>query len=237
MGNTYVESNSVGEGFRVTIKEKGKSRGSQRLKVVGHLPEEFSIAVGSEISSPFANFAREGTAAKMLAYFTGISNKVGVTTTKLFMGPEQPDLSLDIEFVAYYNATTEVLAPCIKLLTMAAPTAKDGFKQVKRLLRKLSVIEDTTIDTASSFAGINRATDGNRDDLIKYLKTPSTCTISFGDTFQLDSVYLSNVSVTFSSVLDNNNIPMRATASLTITPSEPLNKGSLARAFDYKIRG
>lgn len=200
------------------------------VEVEAHLPERFSLSVGSDITSPFATYATEGPAAKALALMTGVSNKIGITTTKLFMGPDQPDISLDLKFEAYYSALNEVLLPTFNLMMMSVGTEEDFGEEAEKLvefIRNMGELEDAVLN----FILKDKSKAKDAGELIRYMRTPGTCRVILGDTFTLDNVYLSNVNVTYSNVLDSNFIPMSAEANITITPQNPFSKNTLVRSF------
>lgn len=211
---------------------------SYKLVVKAPLPESFNIGAGSEINSPFASFASDGTAASLLALTTGASSRIGITTKKLFMGPDQPDISVDLKFEAYYSAYEEVLIPCIKLLLMSTGDERDLLKDtgLKSVLQSITEKLQSSAQVDESDVSKTIKTDNvGTDDLINYLKTPSALKVKFGNVLTVYNAFLSSVSVNFSNVLDHNFLPMEATVSVTITPQDPFTKKTLIGSFKDRI--
>lgn len=196
------------------------------------MPETMTMGVGSDIGSPFAGYASEGTAAKVLALTTGASSKIGIVTKKLFMGVDQPDITLDLKFDSYYSAYDEVLVPVIKLLLIATAEEKNLAKSVQKIIKTLEFGDEAVSELISNIS----KRDIDSDKLINYLKTPSTCKIIFGDIFTVRNAFLSNVSVSFSSILDSEFIPVEAMVSVTITPQDPFTKNEIVTMFKKRLQ-
>jgi hypothetical protein len=205
------------------------------LNVLAPLPETISMGVGSEIGSPFASYATEGNSANLLALATDSSQKIGITTKKLFMGPDQPDLSLDLKFTAYYDATEEVLVPAIKLMMMAAGEERSLIDDLKKLAKPLQAFERAQTILVENITKAVGADFVPTSDLISYLRAPGLTIIKFGTFFTIKDNYISNTQVQFSNVLDNNGIPMEAIVSITITPQDPWTKNTLIGSFAREI--
>jgi hypothetical protein len=207
------------------------------LTVVAALPETYSISSGSEIGSPFSSLAADGMAASVVSLTAGMSSKIGVTTKRIFMGPDAQDINVDVKFEAYYSAYDEVLVPCVKLLFMATGEESGLTKEVTTAIKAgLSGLQNGNIikdDNLSEMIG-----SGNKDvdSFIKVLSTPTPLRIMFGNVFHLHNTYISNANITFSNVLDNDFIPMEATVSLTLTPQDPFTKKSIAHYFGDTIK-
>ena len=203
------------------------------LTVRANMPETMTVGVGSEIGSPFAGYASEGTAAKVLALSTGASSKIGIVTKRLFMGVDQPDISLDLKFETFYSAYDEVVIPAVKLMLMATAEEKNLEGSIRTILKNLEKAETIAGDVAASITKSERL---DTDKLINYLKTPAVCKIKFGDIFTLRNAFLANVSVSFSNVLDSDFLPMEATVSITITPQDPFTKNEVITMFKKRLQ-
>ena len=205
-----------------------------KMTVQANMPETMTVGVGSDIGSPFAGYASEGTAAKVLALSTGASSKIGIVTKRLFMGIDQPDISLDLKFEAYYSAFDEVLIPAVKLMLMATSEEKNLEGAIRKILKGLEKAETIGGDALASLNDTKRV---DTDKLINYIKTPAVCKIKFGDIFTVRNAFLSNVSVSFSNVLDSDFVPMEATVSITITPQDPFTKNEVVTMFKKQLQG
>jgi len=203
------------------------------LTVRANMPETMTIGVGSEIGSPFAGYASEGTAAKVLALTTGASSKIGIVTKRLFMGVDQPDISLDLKFEAYYSALEEVVIPCIKLMLIASPEEKDLEQSVKTAIE---LLEGGGEVYGNILANVKKSKTVDSDKLINYLKTPAVCKVKFGDIFTLRNAFLASASVSYSNILDSDFLPMEATVSVTITPQDPFTKNEIITMFKSRVK-
>lgn len=183
-------------------------------QVIAHVPESFTLGVGSEISAPFSGFTSNGVVASGAAML-GYSSRSGIATRKTYMGPDQPDISLELEFEAYYSAYEEVMKPTYNLMMMASGSEKG----LERELNEQGVV--------SSNLGTG--------DFIKFLRTPGTCSAEIGNILTLDNVYLGDVSITYGTVLDSEGYPMEAQASVTLVPQSPLTKGRIKHAFGNRF--
>lgn len=201
------------------------------ITVFANMPETMTVGVGSDIGSPFAGYASEGTAAKVLALTTGASSKIGIVTKKLFMGVDQPDISIDVKFEAYYSALDEVLVPVVKLMLIATAEEKNLEESIKGVLKFIDGGEGAIAELTAK--ATKRTYD--TDKLINYLKTPATIKVKFGEIFTVRNAFLSSVSVSFSNVLDSDFLPMEATVSLTITPQDPFTKNEVVAMFKNRI--
>jgi len=227
--NKRIESDRTEKGQRIFINDK-----TYGMHVTAPLPESFGIGVGSEIGSPFSGFASDGSAAKILALTTGTSNRIGIITKKLFMGADQPDIAIDLKFDAFYSGFDEVVLPCFKLMHMAVGTSEKTVDTVLEKLREFASLEVAVDQIHSSITG--NKTASSISDLIQYIRTPGLVSVRFGNTFKLSECFLSNVNINFSNVLDSEFFPMSATASVTITPQDPLVKDRLIDSFSITDR-
>jgi len=227
MGNqTHLEQNDPAQLIHFIDSVHG-------LTVFANMPETMTVGVASDIGSPFAGYASEGTAAKVLALSTGASSKIGIVTKKLFMGVDQPDISLDIKFEAYYSALDEVLVPAIKLMLIGTAEEKNLEDSIRNIIK---LIEGGGEVVAELTAKITKTDRVDTDKLINYLKTPATIKVKFGEIFTIRNAFLSSVSVSFSNVLDSDFLPMEATVSVTITPQDPFTKNEVVTMFKKRLQ-
>ena len=201
------------------------------------LPESFGYTVGSEIGTPFSGYATEGNLSKVLALQFGVSNRVGLVTRKIYQGPEPTEVSMDLNFNAYYSARKEVVAPIIKLMLMSVGH-EDSFDDVEGTIadyiRGYMSIGESAIASVAGFEGdedFNDTDSSRAAKLIRFMRTPGLCAVKVGNVFRLSNVYISNVSPTFSNVLDHEFLPMSATCSITIELSQPMSKIRIAESF------
>ena len=197
-------------------------------RIEAPLPESFGVGIGAEISSPFSGYAAEGTLANLASNFLKVSSKTGLITKKLYLGPDQPDINLDLKFEAYYSGLEEVIMPVMNLQLMAA-----GYNGT--LTEALEKADQTLSD--KFLATLNDATGGNNanvTDLVRYIEAPGLITIIVGGVYVLRNVFISSIQPSFSNVLDADDYPMSAEVSISITPQDPLTKGDIAKMYDLR---
>ncbi len=189
--------------------------------VLAPLPDNFGMTVGSEYSSPFdANFA-SGTLSKALAIGGSIGNKTaGVATTKFYSNPEPSEISIDLQFEAYYDARQEVLEPVIRLMAMSLGRTID-FEAARNIIENMANKVGSITGLDNMFSGEIETSDStvrNSDRILGFLnfvQGPPIVSIKFGNAMKLDRVYISSVAPQFSNILDADGIPMSATCSIT----------------------
>ena len=189
-------------------------------KVIAHLPDSVSFGVASRFTDPFSKFSSDGTLHALFTNFTGKSLNTGMVTKKVYTGPEQPDITLELSFEAYYDAAEEVVAPVRELMLMAV-----GANQ-------------STLSAALSAAGVSeQQMDEQEKEIVNaareltLINSPEKITIRVGRTLRLPHVYIGNVNATFSNVLDYNRLPTAAQVSLTLIPELPYTQGEILYIF------
>lgn len=203
------------------------------LDVEAALPETFSFSIGNEISSPFSNMVGDGMLSKAIAMYTGASQRIGLSTTKVFMGVEQPEIPVELKFYSYYSSKHEVLLPVVTLLLMASGTQDDLVSGIRKLVESYEKAQNVMMEIGERITGAEKAAEYG--EFIKYMRTPSTLIVTFGNVFTLEHAYISDITVTFGNTLDNDFLPMEATVSLTLVPQHPYEKTSIAGAFKNRV--
>jgi hypothetical protein len=198
------------------------------FRVEAALPDQFGVGVGGDISSPFAGFASGGNAANALATFAGITAKVGLFVKKIYLGPDQPDFSMDLHFEAYYSAYDEVVLPVGTLMTMAAGTKDTAKNEIEKFKAR---------NTANAQqGGIKDERLSQLTGFVSYLRSPDSVSVMFGDFLTVRNCLISAVNPAWGNVLDAAGNPMYADVSITFTLEEPLTTGEIARMFNQVKR-
>ena len=205
-------------------------------RVKAPLPEQFGYSVGSEIGTPFAGYATEGALSKVLALQFGVSSRVGLITQKLYQGPQETELSFDLNFNAYYSSKLEVVAPIVKLMLMSVGQEQSVADSKEGVLNKvrglLTAGENITTGMVDAFTEDDLSfEDGSAAELIRFMRTSSLCTVKVGKIFTLKKVFISNVTPSFSNVLDNEFLPMSASCNVTIELQSPMTKIEIGKSF------
>lgn len=201
------------------------------IDVFAHLPEQFGFGFGNDIGSPFASYISEGTFAKVVAWQTGATARSGLFTKKIFMGPEQSDISLDLAFETYEDSYEDVVVPIINIIALGAYLSGSGMTFYEKV--KNNTVFGLIAD------GVSAATSIPSEQMLKQINfaaAPPLLNIRYGNLMVMENMYVSNANITFSNVLDVKGFPMEAKVSLSLTPSEPFNKGSLHKSLDHSTQ-
>lgn len=193
-------------------------------RVEAALPDQFGVGVGADISSPFAGFASGGNAANLLATYTGVTAKVGLFVKKIYLGPDQPDFSMDLRFEAYYSAYDEVVLPVGTLMMMTAGTKNTAKNEIEKFNAR-------NVDNAQQ-GGIKDERLAQLTSFITYLQSPGSVSVLFGEFLTVRNCLISAVNPSWGNVLDAAGNPMYADVSITFTLEEPLTTGTIATMFN-----
>lgn len=206
--------------------------------VVSHLPESFGFGVGSRYSDPFAKFTHDDTIHALFTVATGRSLNAAVMTKKVFVGPEQPDITLELKFEAYHSAEEEVLKPVQQLMLMATGTEAGTIGEIAQTGAAGSALANGAMSIANAGDGLGSSLgitkEGqivNAAKSIKLSHAPSAYTVYIGNTVRIPQVYLQNVHVNFSNTLDHRHIPMAADVTVTLVPERPLMNANVMDLF------
>lgn len=221
---------------------KNKIRIKTHVGVVeAPLPDNVGFSVGSEYTAPFdANLLSGGLANA--AILAGSPPSVGISTTKFYSSPEPSEISLDLEFHAYYSSREEVLIPVARLMVAALgieTTFSELSKEFQDMINTLrGMIGMQSVGTEEDDVG---AEDGDKSleeaaddlsELIGFIRAPRDPSVIYiGNICTLDQVYISSVTPQFSNVLDANGYPLSATVSLTAVFRKSPLAGDMAKAF------
>ena len=205
-------------------------------RVKAPLPEQFGYSVGSEIGTPFAGYGTDGALSKVLALQFGVSSRVGLITQKLYQGPQETEISFDLNFNAYYSSRLEVMAPIVKLMMMSVgqeQSVNDAKEGVLNEVRRMLTATDRAGSAVAEFVtGADFSIEeGSAAELIRFMRTPSLCSVRVGKIFTLNKVFISNVTPSFSNVLDNEFLPMSASCNVTIELQSPMTKLRIGKSF------
>lgn len=181
------------------------------LQVEAHLPENFAIGIGGEVSTPFSSFITDNTVTNLFK-LGGTTFKTGFFTRKVYVGPETPDITFEVKFDTFYNAYDEVIVPVEKLMAFAAGIDKSvlslGYNQDEE--GNINVFTETTNEHSQ------------RIDVGSYLNEPPICRVKIGDFIILPNGFITGVEPRFSNIMDSNGYPISADVSVTISLIEPL---------------
>jgi len=209
--------------------------------VVGKLPVNFDFEVASSWSSPFASFGH-GTFGNILA-LGGISLKFQAASVQVWEGSAPINIRLPIEFfatgkkkpgingVSKSGAWDEVVTPIIRLMKLAAPTLRDANgaamydppgPNVDFGKLAADIVKEIGLDSASDFIR-KRTSTGTGDDIVLYL----------GKFAVLDRLIVKSVIPRWSSVMDPDGIPMKASAEVTFSTWMTPDRNKIEKFFKF----
>lgn len=236
MATKRLNTQRVNDAHKVIIKNRlfrdseQNSTTQSMGRIVAHLPETYGFSVGSEIGTPFSGFTTSDNIQRFLSITTGSSAKVGISTQKLYMGPEPSEITLNLRFDAYYSGFHEVVLPCVFLMLHAIGHKEKLTDAIDDVVSKLNIGQNLTNQALqTSISGVEPQ---SVTDFIEYQKTPGTNDIQFGNVFTIKRAYLSTVNPEFSNILDNQGHPLSATCSVTAEFNKPMTKVRLGKAFE-----
>lgn len=235
-GSQKVQELDIGQ--KIQVKQYG---GGPSSIVESPLPESFGFSSGSQFGSPFASY-RSGGLLSQIGAISGFSTNFGLFTRKFYEGPQESQVSFDMKFDTWEDSIKDVIIPVTVLmifstgyeqskLTTAEQAAASIMKHLSSIIPQTAVNIENTVRKHIDSNLPNIDTSGFNYNIFQMLHTPPEIAIRFGNAFTLREMFLSNVSLQFSNVLDNNYIPMSCTASITADYKNPLTQGKISNAF------
>jgi len=203
--------------------------------------------VSNDYTQPFENYISDGNVANILR-MSGITTKVGLFTTAVFTAPQITTFDLELQFVAYYDAYTEVVLPVYNLMMMSSATRtnlteedaeqlKKGFElnsgneTVDTIANTIADAGGALVDTVSQATGISGASFSKAFEYIQYAKAPPKVAIRIGNVLNIETAMIADATPEFSNKLDYRNYPLSATVNLTITFERPNFANEFSRMF------
>lgn len=168
------------------------------LTVESHLPETFSLGVSSQFNQPFGQGISNGTvgtAFKMAGLGALTSQSM---TAQVWEGTQPIEMTLELEFVAESDPTSEVLDPIKDLMEMTMPSkGGSGFLLEPPGPAYKDVIDWKAFEAQKGGGGAKQIS------------------VQIGTFLFFDNVVIENVNTTFHSMIHSSGIPLRATVSVT----------------------
>ena len=165
------------------------------------LPETFSFGTANEVNELFDIFKFKSQA---IQFFSGgvvnANYDRGFSERSYWRSLQNQEMSVELEFNAYYSGAIDVVEPVQNLMLLAAPVETLG---------------TATTGNATSAWGWN---------------APPHCTITYGRILYFTDVLIKSVNVVFSNKLDSNFDPMSATVTLTYIPANPVGYAGIRGA-------
>jgi len=165
------------------------------------LPETFSFGTVNEVNELFDIFKFKSQAVQFIS--GGLVNANydrGFAERSFWRSLQNQEMTVELEFNAYYSGAIDVVEPVQNLMLLAAPVETLG---------------TATTGKATSAWGWN---------------SPPHCTITYGRILYFTDVLIKSVSVVFSNKLDANFDPMAATVTLTYIPANPIGYAGIRGA-------
>jgi len=163
------------------------------------LPETFGFGTANEVNELFDIFKFKGK----ILQFSGLveaNYDRGFSERSYWRSLQNQELTVELEFNAYYSGKLDVVEPVQNLMLLAAP-----------------------VETLGS------ATSGNVTSAWGW-NAPPKVTITFGRILYFTDVIIKSVNVAFSNKLDANFDPMSATVTMTYIPANPIGYAGIRGA-------
>lgn len=207
--------NDLKPGQLLTITPLVDGEPSPRGRIKAALPPNFGASVGSAFTDPFNNNVSAGSydsIAEKASSYLGFSRKLGSRVTSVFYsGPEPTEISFEMTFESFYSAKEEVIIPVMKLMSLSVGK-EVGAEELQEILGGFNNVfaekANELIQSARDFSA--------GADAIKLIQGPPICELKFGKVMRFNRCYVSSVGVSFSNVLDNEQLPVSATCSVTV---------------------
>ncbi len=234
----------------------GPTRYTGSVIVSAPLPETFGVDIQSQMTQPFASFIPQGLIQTAVA-LKSISANAGIGIGKFYTGTESPDISFDMNFVAQYDALTEVVIPVAKLYVMATsyrvPLADVAAKAISDIFNTLAGLGTEAANGISDLVHIlkpnipelnataPKLSAAEIQKFLYWLHGPPPLHCYFGNIYALgggdNPITLSGMSPRFSNNIDYNGLPMQCTVSVTLTMKQPYFAETVAHTYasGYKI--
>ncbi len=224
----------------------GPTRYTGSMIVSAPLPESFGVDIQSQMSQPFSSFIPQGIIQTAIA-LKNLSASAGIAIGKFYTGVDSPDINFDMNFVAQYDALTEVVIPVAKLYVMAASHRVNLPKPVVDAIAKYfnegmglavgalhtaeHILPGVTVGTGTA----PKLTPGEIDKFLYWLKGPNPVRCYFGNIYALGSkdnpIILSGMEPRFTNDTDYNGLPMKCTVSITLTLHQPYFSETVASTY------
>jgi hypothetical protein len=162
-------------------------------RVEAPLPDNLPFTIANEINQPFDFMQVGGKLLQLAQPYKRVNINRGLAERQFWRAIENHELTVDLTFEAYYSSLIDVVNPVKLLMLMAAP------------------VEDSVIAGGSEMVFF----DG-------YWTAPPRITVSFGNFLLLPKVLLKAVNVNWSNKLDDQQLPLSATVSVTMITEDPM---------------
>lgn len=173
-----------------------------RKQILAPIPEQVAISTGNAYDQTFDILQFKQTVVNWISKGAGKKFTRGISERQYWDGIENQEITLELEFAAYNSGYWDVVVPCRNLMMLATPTERGS----------------TDIST-NDVEGI--------ENLTAHWDEPPHIMVSIGDFLTLNNVGISNCSVSFSNKLDNEFMPLSATASVSFVMIDPFGSNTI----------
>lgn len=254
MASKQYKMDQTDDKYKIIITRQ--SDGGGFIRVQAPLPDGFGMSVGSEFTAPFDSSSVAGVLQKFKIPSMaagGISRRIGVATTKYYSNPEPTEISFELEFHAEYSARHEVVEPVVALMMMAlgegltlgdiSSTVDKVRGSIDSLISMVTGDEDidepdnstNTSDIINDALGIGthdgEAVINSASAFLRLIKAPKTVSVRFGNVYEINNLWVSSVTPSFSNVVDAQGFPLSATCSVTMIMGQDPLAPDVAKMF------
>lgn len=164
--------------------------------VEAFVPETFQLSVTSAFGPAFGQEIQGSTVGKIAQMGAGLSISSQAMTAQIWQGTQPIEMSLELEFVADSDPTSQVSEPIQKLLQMTMPSKGFGPVLAPPGPKYVSSIDWKAFEPAKRGA-------------------EKQISIDIGRFLFFDNVVIESVNTTFHSMMHKSGVPLRATCSIS----------------------
>ena len=182
-------------------------KGVKSIRVKTPLPETITFGIGNEINQTWDFMKFKSAIIQTAAPSIGKNFDRGISERFFWRSIENKEITLELNFAAYYSGLIDVVQPINDLMVLGAP------------------IE-------SSFTG----GPNDLIYIDAFWNAPPLITVYVGKLLYFTNAIIKDITVAFSNKLDNEFYPMSAQVSVTFITSDPIGYAGL-KGYGNKYSG
>lgn len=187
----------------------------QKIAVVGYLPENFNVQIGSEYSQPFMELApsslAQGAGLGIVSGVLGASGSIQAMSVKVWQGSQGLTMSVPMTFVAETDPQ-ENTDKIMQLLSLCTPSAPEGvfgpllppgpnYGGLDKLQKLGSIAADAVKTAISDSVEVAAKQAGDKAAAVIREGMKNVISVELGTYMFFESVVVDNVDVDFQNLL------------------------------------
>lgn len=115
--------------YKVFIQSVNSTDPSASVNVVANIPESFMYDTAANYEAPFSAGLlgeRGGLTSQVVKAVSGSQGLIQAMTAQVWVGSNQSEMSLELEFHAHSDPYAEVFSPIMQLMRLVTPIESDG---------------------------------------------------------------------------------------------------------------